>query len=270
MTSRRRGQRADCDDAGVADDVEELRINRELWEQVNALHTGVQAAEKWASREFTWGLFGIPEAQLGALGDVRGRAIAELGCGTAFVSAWLARMGARPVALDLSPAQLTTARRCQQTFGLHFPLVEADCARVPLASESFDVVVSEYGASVWCDPERWIAEAARVLRPGGRLAFLTNSVIVSMCVPAEGGYAETTLQRPQHAMGRVLWPGGGIEYHPSHGEWARMLTGNGFRIDALHELYAPPDASIPSFYDIAHPDWARSWPSEDLWVATLG
>ena len=48
------------------------------------------------------------------------------------------------------------------------PLVAATPSR-SLADASFDLVVSEYGASVWCDPERWIAEAARLLRRGGRL-----------------------------------------------------------------------------------------------------
>jgi len=35
-------------------------------------------------------------------------------------------------------------------------------------------VISEYGASIWCDPYRWIPEASRLLRPGGDLVFLVN------------------------------------------------------------------------------------------------
>ena len=134
----------------------------------------------------------------------------ELGCGTAYVSAWLARRGARPVAVDLTPAQLATARRCQEHFGLTFPLVEASADDVPLPDSSFDLAVSEYGASVWCDPELWIAEAARLLRPGGRLVFLTNSVLVSLCVPEHGGYASEHLRRPQPDVRRVRWPEGGV------------------------------------------------------------
>jgi ubiquinone/menaquinone biosynthesis C-methylase UbiE len=79
----------------------------------------------------------------------------------------LARRGARPVGVDITPAQLDTAARCQQRFGPVFPLIEANAEDVPLRGSSFDLVVSEYGASVWCDPERWIAEAARLLRPAG-------------------------------------------------------------------------------------------------------
>ena len=118
-------------------------------------------------------------------------------------------------------------------------------------------MVSEYGASVWCDPERWIAEAARLLRPGGRLVFLTNSV-GDLCVPEEGGYAGDRLLRPQHETRRVRWPGGGVEFHPEHGDWVRVLRANGFVVEALHELYAADDAETHDYYDIATAEWASS------------
>jgi SAM-dependent methyltransferase len=77
---------------------------------------------------------------------------------------------------------------------------------VPLPDTSFDLVVSEYGAGVWCDPERWVAEAARLLRPGGRLVFLTNSVLATLCVPEDEGFAQDRLLRPQRGLHRVQWP----------------------------------------------------------------
>ena len=63
---------------------------------------------------------------LGVLGDVSGLDVVELGCGTAYFSAWLARRGARPVGVDITPAQLETARRLMAETGIEFPLVEAD------------------------------------------------------------------------------------------------------------------------------------------------
>jgi SAM-dependent methyltransferase len=104
---------------------------------------------------------------------------------------------------------------------------------VPLPDTSFDLVVSEYGAGVWCDPERWVAEAARLLRPGGRLVFLTNSVLATLCVPEDEGFAQERLTRPQRGLHRVQWPGGGIEFHPSHGDWIRVLGANGFVVEAV-------------------------------------
>jgi SAM-dependent methyltransferase len=247
----------------------DVAINRALWASINAEFTDAQADDAWAAEDFTWGLFHVPERELRVLGDVAGLDVIELGCGTAYISAWLAHRGARPVGIDVTPEQLISARRCQERFGISFPLVEASAEDVPLADRTFDLAVSEYGASVWCNPERWVPEAARLLRADGRLVFLTDSPLVSLCVPEEGGYAEDRLLRPQRAMSRVQWPGGGVEFHPGHGEWIRILTSNGFVVEALHELYAPDGAKTPDYYVIATPDWASQWPVEDLWTARL-
>jgi SAM-dependent methyltransferase len=247
----------------------DLARNRALWTTVNSEFTDADADRAWAAEEITWGLFRVPERDLGVLGDVAGLDVIELGCGTAYLSALLAKRGARPVGVDLTPAQLATAARCQERFGIAFPLVEADAEQVPLPDATADLVVSEYGASVWCDPERWVAEAARLLRPGGRLAFLTNSVLATLCVPEDEGVAQERLLRPQRTLHRVEWPGGGIEFHPSHGAWIRVLRANGFVVDALHELYAPAGGESHEYYAIATADWAARWPVEDLWAAHL-
>jgi SAM-dependent methyltransferase len=114
-----------------------------------------------------------------------------------------------------------------------------------------------------------VAEAARLLRPGGRLVFLTNSVLATLCVPAEEGFAQKRLVRPQRGLHRMEWPGGGVEYHPSHSEWIRLLSVNRFVVHALHELHAPADAATHHYYDIAAAQWASQWPAEDLWAAQL-
>jgi SAM-dependent methyltransferase len=255
--------------ASLPDAAGDLARNRALWTTVNAQFTDEHADRAWAAEELTWGLFGVPERDLGVLGAVAGLDVIELGCGTAYLSAQLAKLGARPVGLDLTPAQLATAARCQERFGLAFPLVEANAEDVPFAAASFDLVVSEYGASVWCDPACWVAEAARLLRPGGRLVFLTNSVLATLCVPEAEGFAQEQLVRPQRMLHRLEWPGGGIEFHPSHGDWIRVLGANGFVVEALHELYAPAGAATPEYYDIATAQWASRWPVEDLWAAQL-
>lgn len=241
--------------------------NRALWDDVNTVVTDPAAEEMWARTEPVWGLFSVPDRALGLLHDVAGAPVVELGCGTAYLSAWLARAGARPVAVDLSRGQLATAARCQDRFGVRFPLVEADGAAVPLRSDAFDLVVSEYGAAPWCEPAAWVTEAARLLRPGGRLVFLTNSVLAALCVPSDGGYATDRLQRPVADLSPVTWPGGGTEHHPGHGEWLRLLTGAGLVVDALHELHPPPGAATHPDYEIVTAEWAGRWPAEDLWVA---
>ena len=247
----------------------EIALNRALWAVMNERFTDAAADDLWSRQDVAWGLFAVPDRELGVLGDLQGLDVVELACGTAYFSAWLARAGAAMVAMDLSGEQLATARRLQVQLGPRFPLVQGDAERVPLASGAFDLVVSEHGAAAWCDPELWLPEAARLLRPGGRLVFLTNSHLSALCVPAEEGVAEEALQRGQREAYRVQWPGGGIEFHPSHGDWVRLLRRSGFVVEALHEIYAPPDRGDHPFYEIVSVEWASRWPAEELWVATL-
>jgi SAM-dependent methyltransferase len=242
--------------------------NAQLWAQYNAEYTDANADTNWALDEISWGIWGIDESELNVLGDVAGKDVVELGCGTAYFSAWLAKKGARPVGVDVTPEQLATARRMMAKTGLEFPLVEADAAETGLPDGSFDLCVSEYGASIWVDPYRWIPEAARLLRPGGRLVFLRNSTLVILCSEDEVP-AKERLVNPQFGMHRFEWPEGGVEYHLAHGEWIDVLRANGFEIERLVEIQAPPDAETHGRYDFVTADWARKWPSEEIWAARL-
>ena len=150
--------------------------------------------------------------------------------------------------------------------GIEFPLVEASAEDVPLPDASFDLALSEYGASTWCDPYRWVPEAARLLRPGGRLVFLRNSTLVTLCWPDEGPAGERLL-RPQFGMHRFEWPEGGVEFQMGHGDWIRALRASGFEIEDLIEIQAPDDATDHPRYDYVTADWARKWPSEEIWKA---
>ena len=242
--------------------------NREVWTRTNAEFTDEATRRGWES-ELNWGIWHVPESELRVLPDVAGKDVVELGCGTAYFSAKLARLGARPVGVDITPAQLATARALQEERGPVFPLVEADAGDTGLAAASFDLVVSEYGASIWVDPYRWIPEAARLLRPGGELVFLRNSTLVILCSPDEGP-ADDRLNRPQFGMHRFEWPGEeGVEFHLGHGEWIRLLRANGFEVLDLIEIQAPPDAETHAYYDFVTADWARRWPSEEIWKARL-
>jgi SAM-dependent methyltransferase len=245
----------------------EAELNRQYWKDQNRSTYDASAASAWQQAEIAWGIYQVPERQLEVLGDVGGLDVIELGCGTAYFSAWLARRGARPIGIDVTPEQLATARRCQQQFGLEFPLIEASAVQVPRPDASFDLALSEYGACLWCEPDRWLPEAARLLRPGGRLVFLTNSLLVTLCIPDEDGQpAQTQLLRPQAAVRRQQWPTGGVEFHLGHGEWIELLRRHGFEIERMVELYAPTDATHDSAHMIAGREWAQRWPIEEIWV----
>jgi SAM-dependent methyltransferase len=241
--------------------------NVEVWTRSNAEYTDESARAAWAKAEIEWGVFGIPELELDVLGDVAGLDVVELGCGTAYFSAWLARRGARVVGVDPTPAQLETARRMQAEFGLDFPLIEAGGEAVPLPDGSFDIALSEHGAATWCDPDLWIAEAARLLRPGGLLVFLHTTPLAMICGPEDGALT-TELERPYFGMRRFEWADGGVEFQLTHGEWVEVIRRHGLEIERLVELQAPADAAVHPYYSDFDPEWSRRWPAEEIWVAS--
>jgi SAM-dependent methyltransferase len=243
--------------------------NIEIWTRSNADYTDANAETNWALDEISWGIWAIDESELKVLGDVAGLDVVELGCGTAYFSAWLAKLGARPVGVDVTPAQLATARRMMAATGIEFPLVEADAAETGLPDACCDLVLSEYGASIWVDPYRWVPEAARLLRPGGRLVFLCNSTLVILCSEDDEEPAGDRLVRSQFGMHRFEWPEGGVNFHLAHGNWIELLTANGFEIQRLVEIQAPADAKTHEHYAYVTADWAREWPCEEIWVARL-
>ena len=246
--------------------VDHVRANRESWD-ADAEEWVERGRRDWTRDEIGWGVWHVPESELHLLPELDGLDVVEFGCGTGYVSAWLARRGARPVGLDNSGRQLATARQFQREFGLTFPLIHGDAERAPLRDASFDLAISEYGAAIWCDPYRWIPEAARLLRPGGRLVFLGHSYLAMLTFPDDELPAGETLKRPHFGMHRFTWPGeDGVEFAIPHGEMIRLLRTSGFEVEDLVEYSAPEDAVTPSD-PLATVEWARRWPIEEVWKA---
>ncbi len=244
-----------------------VRRNREAWDEW-ARDYAEAGRRRWADEEITWGIWNVPESELKVLPDIAGLDVIELGCGTAYVSAWLARRGARVVGIDNSEAQLATARELQREHGLEFPLLHGNAEEVPLPDARFDLAISEYGAAIWADPYRWIPEASRLVRAGGRLVFLGNGTILMLCAAQEEDVpASDRLLRPYFGMHRFEWPDDpSVEFHLGYGDWIRLLRANGFEVEDLIEIQAPEGtATSPTAYVTV--DWARRWPSEQIWKA---
>jgi SAM-dependent methyltransferase len=239
---------------------------RDMWNE-DAPNWVERGRKAWASASPRWGQWDIPEEELRILPDVEGRDVLDLGCGTGYWCAWLARMGARPVGLDVSEAQLETARALQREHSLEFPLLHASAESTSLPDRSFDLVLSEYGAAIWCDPYLWIPEAHRLLRPGGRVIFLCNSVLMMLCSPDSEEPAGKTLVRPQFGLHRIDWADTeGPDFHLPHGEMLRLLRETGFEVEVLHELQAPEGPEDEVLFYLRR-GWARRWPGEEVWVA---
>jgi SAM-dependent methyltransferase len=247
--------------------------NRRYWDDMAA--SWVAGGERaWASDEPTWGIWGIPNTELALLpDDLTGLSAIELGCGTGYVSAWMRRRGASVYAIDNSEQQLVTARRLAAQHGLDdIEWVHGNAECVDRPDGSFDVAISEYGAATWCDPHLWIPEAHRLLRPGGRLAFLGNHPLAMVCMaPSGDGPAGVTLERDYFGLGRLDWTEaavepGGIEFNMEISSWLRLFRAVGFDVDDYVEIRAPESAHGEAFMMSA--EWAKRFPSEQAWILT--
>lgn len=106
------------------------------------------------------------EAVVGAAGIGDGTSLLDLGCGDGAFCAFAARRGAIVHGLDAEPDAIAEALERVPGADLRLGLMES----LPWANDSFDVVTSFNGMQYALDPELALAEAARVLRPSGRIA----------------------------------------------------------------------------------------------------
>ena len=238
------------------------RRNREYW---NAQSSAYQERHReHIAGGAAWGIWQIPEDELGVLGDVAGLDVLELGCGAAQWSIALAGIGARTVGLDLSAKQLEHARAAQAEAGVDFPLVESSAESVPLEDAAFDVVFCDHGAFGFADPRLLVPEAARLLRPGGLLAFSMLSPMLDVCWDAEADATGTELVNDYFEL-RSIDDGETTSFQLPYGEWIRLFRASGFDVEDLIELRPPEGATTT--YDTAPYEWARRWPAENIWKA---
>lgn len=228
----------------------------------------VEMGERAWVEEPHWGIWGVPEGDLGLLpDDMDGLTAIELGCGTAYVSAWMARRGAVCTGVDNSERQLETARRLAQEHGIDLELIHGNAEEVPLPDGSFDFAISEYGAAIWADPYKWVPEAFRLLRPGGELSFLGHHPLVMVTQQREGGDQVTReLLYPYFGLHRIDWretEETGTEFNLPISVWMRLFDETGFDVEVFHEVRCPsPDAENRFGVDSA---WAHDYPSEQAW-----
>jgi len=244
--------------------IDDVARNRQAW---NAISDEYQREhhDQLAVDEIVWGGWSIPERELNALDNVAGQDVLELGCGAAQFSIKLARLGARVVGVDVSSQQLGHARRLMEEAGVDFPLVEASATNVPLPDSAFDLVFCDHGGMTWADPYRTIPEAARLLRAGGLLVFNMSTAFVMVTTDQQTGATET-LHRDYFGMHRDEEDWGATGFQLPYGEWIRLLRANDFEVEALLEL-RPPEGATTTYGEWVSPEWARRWPSENIWKA---
>src|SRR4051812_23840492 len=242
---------------------EHERHNRDFWDADADDYQAVHG-EALSAAPRAWGVWRIPDDDIGILGDVRGLDVLEYGCGAAQWSIALAVEGARVVGLDQSRAQLRHARARMLAAGVQFPLVCAAGEQVPFADATFDLVFSDHGAMSFCDPARSVPEAARLLRPGGRLCFAHCTPLLYLTYDEARDRQTRRLRRPYFGMRRLPLGDGTVDFQIPHGDWIRCFRAHGLVVDDLVELRAPKHAT--STWPDWNPRFARRWPAEQIWV----
>jgi SAM-dependent methyltransferase len=253
----------------VTDHPDYIVKNQTLWDE-DASSWVAMGERAWAILEPNdWGIWHVPESELKLIpDDMTGMRAIELGCGTAYVSAWMARRGARVAGIDLSEKQLETARRLAFEHEVEIELIHGNAEDVPYPDSSFDFAISEYGAAIWADPYKWIPEAHRLLVSGGDLVFLGNHPFLHLVVPRdEAEVTDRTLRYPYFGMHRINWeePDGeaGTEFNLPISEWMSLFDDVGFDVVRFVEIRNPDPNQEKAFGQ--DPEWARDFPSEQVW-----
>jgi SAM-dependent methyltransferase len=238
------------------------RRNREFWD---ADADDYQAAHDGQLSGRVWGVWSIPDAEIGALGDVRELTVLELGCGAAQWSIALVGDARLVIGLDQSTRQLHHAAGNVAAKRARVPLLCASGEAIPLRSASFDVVFCDHGALSFCDPDVIVPECARLLRPGGRLAFNHGTLLRDLCYDQKRDHQTKHLHRPYYGARVFDWSDGTVDFHRTYGEWIRCFRRHGLVIDDLVEL-VPPEGASTTYTDYVPYEWARAWPAEEIWV----
>jgi len=226
-----------------ADQGETVRANRAWWddeaEDYYAEHGGFLG-----DTDVTWGPEGLRESEAGLLGPMEGRDVLEIGCGGAQCSRWVAGQGAASViASDVSSGMLSRARRINAEMAdprLRVALVQCDGAALPFPDSTFDLVFTAYGVVPFvADSAAVMAEAGRVLRPGGRFVFSTTHPL-RWAMPDDPGeqglrvtqsYFDRTAYVEQDESGRATY----VEHHRTLGDRVREIAAAGLRLVDLVE-----------------------------------
>lgn len=227
--------------AGAA---ESARANRRWWDAAAPAYLA-EHGHDLGDVDFLWCPEGLREADARLLGDVAGRRVLEIGCGSAPCARWLRKAGADVVALDLSAGMLAQAAERNRTTGLDVPLLQAEAAALPLADGCLDLACSAFGGLPFvADAGPVFAEVARVLRPGGRFVASVNHPLrwpfPDSPDPGDlrvvSSYFDRTAYVETDEDGRTVY----VEHHRTVGDWVRAVVGAGLVLaDLLEPEWTP-------------------------------
>jgi len=222
--------------AGVA---ESVRANRRWWDAAAPAYLAEHGSDL-GDADFLWCPEGLREADAHLLGDVTGRRVLEIGCGSAPCARWLRLAGADVVALDLSAGMLARAAELNRSTSVDVPLLQADAGALPVASGTVDIACSAFGGLPFvADVEGALTEVARVLRPGGRFVASVNHPMrwpfPDSPDPEDLRVISSYFDRRPYVEtdddGYTVY----VEHHRTVGDWVRAVVGGGLVLEDLLE-----------------------------------
>lgn len=200
--------------------------------------------------DFVWGPEGWTEGELAVLGDVPGRRVLEFGAGAGQAGRWCTAQGADVVATDLSFGMLQAGQQLNAQTGLEPTLLQCDAQAVPFADASFDIVFSAFGAVPFVqDSAGLMRELARVVRPGGLVAFSTSHPI-RWAFPDAPGEAGLTISQSYFDT---------TPYAEATGESVTYVEHHRTLAERINEVVA---AGL-HIHQVLEPEWKAS--NEQIW-----
>ena len=217
-----------------ADQRTSVAANRRWWD-ADADDYHAEHGAFLGAADFVWCPENLREQDAHLLGDVRGKRVLEVGCGSAPCSRWLVQHGAVVTAFDLSAGMLRHALVGAERTGVTVPLVQADICALPFRDGSFDIAFSAFGAIPFvADSALAMREVARVLRPGGRWAFSVTHPMRWIFPDDPGPAGMVAVQSYFDRSPYVEVDGDGVpsyaEHHRTMGDRIRELVAAGFTV----------------------------------------
>jgi SAM-dependent methyltransferase len=219
--------------------VESARANRRWWDAAAPAYLAEHGADL-GEVDFLWCPEGVREADAHLLGEVAGRRVLEIGCGSAPCARWLRAAGADVVAFDLSAGMLARAAELNAATGIDVALLQAEAGALPFADASFDTACSAFGGLPFvADVATALAEVARVLRPGGRFVASVNHPfrwpLPDSPDPAELRIVSSYFDRTPYVETDDDGAAAYVEHHRTIGDWVRAVVGAGLVLTDLIE-----------------------------------
>jgi SAM-dependent methyltransferase len=256
----------------AADQATSRAANRRWWD-ADATSYHHEHGAFLGDADFVWCPENVREADARLLGEVDGRRILEVGCGSAPCARYLRACGAQVVALDLSAGMLAYARAAATRTGIDVPLIQADACELPFASDTFDIAFSAFGAVPFvADSARLMREVARVLRPGGRWVFAANHPMrwAFPDDPGPGGLTviQSYFDRSPYVEVDTADVPAYVEHHRTMGDRIRELVAAGFVVQDVIE------PEWPEGFDRVWGQWSplrgEYFPGTAIFVSRLG